>query len=163
MSLKDVAVDVYKLIMDEVYINLLKDLLDLLDRGNNCLKEIEKLELCVSDYVMEELKNLQSEKLSENFIKYSLEKINQALILHEIYNKSINIMNKLIINNINIPQEIKEYWSQVNKVIKEEIEEQELLGNYILDYSKGKELSTFEKEFIDKTFKGISKLKNKEK
>lgn len=148
--------------MDEKYINILKDLLDLLDKGNKCLKEIERLELCVSDYVMEELRNIQSEKLSENFIKYSLEKINQALILHEIYYKGIDIMNRMIINNINIPQEIREYWSQVNKVIKEEIEEQELLGNYILDYSKGKELSTFEKEFIDKTFKGISKLKNKE-
>lgn len=145
--------------MNEKYINLVKDLKELLEAGNNCLKEIEKLELNVSEYVKEELANIESEKLSEKFIKYSIEKINQALILHDVYEKGVNIMNKMIINNFSIPQEIREYWSQVNRVIKDEVEEQELLGNYILDYSKGKELTESEKEFMDKTFKGIAKLK----
>ena len=145
--------------MNEEYINLFKDLKELLEAGNNCLKEIEKLELNVSEYVKEELANIESEKLSEKFIKYSIEKINQALILHDVYEKGINIMNKMIVNNFSIPQEIREYWSQVNRVIRDEVEEQELLGNYILDYSKGKELTESEKEFMDKTFKGIAKLK----
>ena len=145
--------------MDEEYINLFNDLKELLEAGNNCLKEIEKLELNVSEYVKEELANIESEKLSEKFIKYSIEKINQALILHDVYEKGVNIMNKMIINNFPIPQEIREYWSQVNGVIRDEVEEQELLGNYILDYSKGKELTESEKEFMDKTFKGIAKLK----
>ena len=145
--------------MNEEYINLFKDLKELLEAGNNCLKEIEKLELNVSEYVKEELANIESKKLSEKFIKYSIEKINQALILHDVYEKGINIMNKMIVSNFPIPQEIREYWSQVNRVIRDEVEEQELLGNYILDYSKGKELTKSEKEFMDKTFKGIAKLK----
>lgn len=145
--------------MNEEYINLFKDLKELLEAGNNCLKEIEKLELNVSEYVKEELANIESEKLSEKFIKYSIEKINQALILHDVYEKGVNIMNKMIVSNFPIPQEIREYWSQVNRVIRDEVEEQELLGNYILDYSKGKELTESEKEFMDKTFKGIAKLK----
>lgn len=143
--------------------NIYIDLIHLLYESNKPLIEIEKLESNVSKYVKEELENIKSERISENFIKYSLEKINQALILHEIYYKGIDIMNKMIFYNINIPQEIKEYWNKISEVIKDEIEEQELLGNYILEYTKGKELTEFEKEFIDKTFKGISKLKNKEK
>lgn len=140
---------------NEEYIKLFSSLSELLDRANNCLKEIERLELCVSDYIYEELKS-NEDRISEKFIKYSIEKIDQALLLHKIYNSGIIIMNKILVNNFSIPQEIRNYWSQVAKVIKEEIEEQEILGNYILDFTKGKELTELEKEFMGKTFRYLN-------
>lgn len=142
----------------EEYIKLSSNLSQLLDKANECLKEIERLELCVSDYVAEELSS-NEDRISEKFIKYSIEKINQALSLHKIYNNGIIIINKIIVNNFSIPQEVRDYWNQVSQVIRNEIEEQEILGNYILDFTKGKDLTESEKEFMNKTFEGIAKLK----
>ena len=147
--------------MKEELVNLAESLNGLLDKANNCLKEIERLELMVHEYIARELTS-DTEKVSEEFLKYSIEKIDQALLLHEIYNKGVDVMNKIIVNNLPVPQEVRDFWSQVNVVIRNEIGEQELLGNYILDYSEGKELTEFEKEFMKKTFSGIAKLKNKE-
>lgn len=146
---------------EEELMKLTNSLNSLLDKANDCLKEIERLELDIHKYIAKEL-NSGTEKVSEEFLKYSIEKIDQALLLHEIYNKGVIVMNKIIVNNLPIPQEVREFWNQVNVVIRNEIEEQELLGNYILDYSEGKELTDSEKEFMKKTFSGISKLKNKE-
>ena len=147
--------------MKEELVNLAESLNGLLDKANTCLKEIERLELMVHEYIAKELTS-DTEKVSEEFLKYSIEKIDQALLLHEIYNKGVDVMNKIIVNNLPVPQEVRDFWSQVNVVIRNEIGEQELLGNYILDYSEGKELTEFEKEFMKKTFSGIAKLKNKE-
>ena len=140
---------------------LVNSLNELLEKANDSLKKIEELELEVNKYVKEELTS-DSDKISEKFLKYSIKKIDQALLLYDIYNKGITVINKLIVSDGNISQEIRDFWNQVNIVIKNEIEEQELLGNYVLDYTKGKKLTEFEKEFIDKTFSGIAKIKNKE-
>lgn len=137
---------------------LFSDLDKLLDEANICLKEIERLELLVSEYVVEEMKR-DEDRISEKFIKYSIEKIDQALLLHEIYNDGVKVMNKILVNNFSIQQEIRDYWNQVSQVITNEIGEQEILGNYILDFTKGKELTESEKEFMAKTFEGIAKLK----
>ena len=142
----------------EDYIKLSSDLSELLDKANICLKEIERLELLVSEYVAEELSS-DNKRISEKFIKYSIEKINQALSLHEIYNDGVKIMNTILVNNFSVPQEVRDYWNQVFQVINDEIDEQEILGNYILDFTKGKELTEPEKEFMAKTFEGIAKLK----
>ena len=146
---------------EEELMKLTNSLNSLLDKANDCLKEIERLELDIHKYIAKEL-NSGTEKVSEEFLKYSIEKIDQALLLHEIYNKGVVVMNKIIVNNLPIPQEVREFWNQVNVVIRNEIEEQELLGNYILDYSEGKELTDSEKEFMKKTFFFFFKLKNKE-
>ena len=137
---------------------LFSNLDKLLDKANVCLKEIERLELLVSEYVVEEMKR-DEDRISEKFIKYSIEKIDQALLLHKIYNDAIKVMNKILVNNFSIQQEIRDYWNQVSQVITNEIGEQEILGNYILDFTKGKELTEPEKEFMAKTFEGIAKLK----
>lgn len=137
---------------------LFSDLDKLLDKANECLKEIERLELLVSEYVVEEMKR-DEDRISEKFIKYSIEKIDQALSLHKIYNDGVKVMNKILVNNFSIQQEIRDYWNQVSQVITNEIGEQEILGNYILDFTKGKELTESEKEFMAKTFEGIAKLK----
>lgn len=137
---------------------LFSNLDKLLDKANICLKEIERLELLVSEYVVEEMKR-DEDRISEKFIKYSIEKIDQALLLHKIYNDAIKVMNKILVNKFSIQQEIRDYWNQVSQVITNEIGEQEILGNYILDFTKGKELTEPEKEFMAKTFEGIAKLK----
>lgn len=143
---------------NEEYSKLFSNLDKLLDKANVCLKEIERLELLVSEYVVEEMKR-DEDRISEKFIKYSIEKIDQALLLHKIYNDAIKVMNKILVNNFSIQQEIRDYWNQVSQVITNEIGEQEILGNYILDFTKGKELTEPEKEFMAKTFEGIAKLK----
>jgi len=148
--------------MNEVSIEkLVSNLNELLEKAKDSLNKIERLELETTEYITDELTN-DSNRVSEKFLKYSIEKIDQALLLYEIYNKGVVVVNKLIINNGSIPQEIRNFWNTVNIIIKNEIEEQELLGNYMLDYTKGKKLTELEKEFINKTFSGIAKIKSKE-
>ncbi len=142
-------------------IDISKVLSRLLDEANDYIIEILKLEESISEYIANELID---DGISEKFIKYSVDKIDLVFKLLSKYNTEKNgeiYLRKKY--NLDVPNAIKLFWNRAFDLIKDEAKEQELLANYILEYTEGKNLTETQKEIIKKTFKLIKIIEKENK
>lgn len=141
--------------MKETY----KDLSELIIIIDDHLGKLEKLVHKITSLVLLEDKN--SEGISKVLLDYLIERVDRNILLNELYNKGVKLAEIITKNDA---QEIFTiFWKQVYNLLSTEAEELELFGNYILDYTGGKNMSDKEKDFINKVFKYIGLFKSRNK